>query len=76
MFDFTANRSFNTEEKNMSEVNGQFTQAVVSLYCVYCCKIIQQRMLVVDNFHVKIRYTYTHFYPYVFKSCIGFMLSN
>ena len=54
----------------------QFAQAIVSLYRVYCWKIIQQRMLVVDNFHVKIRYTYTHFFSYVFESCIGFMLSN
>ena len=55
---------------------GQFTQAVVSLYWVYCWKIIQQRMLVIHNFHVKIRYIYTHFFSYVFKSCIGFVLSN
>ena len=36
--------------------------AFVSLYSVYCWKIIQRRMFVVDNFHVKIRYTYTHFF--------------
>ena len=50
----------------------QFTH---SLYRVYCWKIIQKRMIAVDNFHVKIRHTYTHFF-HVFKSCIGFMLSN
>ena len=33
-------------------------------------------MLVVDKFHVKIRHTYTLFFSYVFKICIGFMLSN
>ena len=47
-------------------------------------------MLVVDNFHVKIRYTYTHFFSNIFlkvvliscyshmffKSSIGFWLSN
>ena len=37
---------------------GQFTQAVVSLYWVYCWTIIQQCMLVVDNFHVKNWYTF------------------
>ena len=41
---------------------GQFTQAVVSLYWVYCWTIIHQCMLVVGNFHVKLRYTYTHFF--------------
>ena len=46
---------------------GQFTQAVVSLYWVYCCEIIQQRMFVVDNFHVKIRYTYKHFFHMFLK---------
>ena len=40
---------------------GQLPQAFVSLYRVYCWKIIQQCMLVVDNFHVKIRYTYTRY---------------
>ena len=56
---------------------GQFAQAVVSLYWVYCWKFIQQRMLVVDNFYIKIRCTYTHFFSNVFKSCIGgFMLSK
>ena len=52
---------------------GQFTQAVVLLYLVYCWKIIQQRMLVVNNFHIKIRYIYRYLL-HVFKSCIGFML--
>ena len=33
-------------------------------------------MFVVDNFHAKIRYTYTHIFSYVFKTCIGFVLSN
>ena len=32
------------------------------LYSVYCWTNIQQCMLVVDNFHVKIQYTYTHFF--------------
>ena len=41
---------------------GQFIQAGVSLYSVYCWKIIQQRMLVVDNFHIKIPYTNTYFF--------------
>ena len=36
------------------------SQVVVSLYWVYCWKIIQQCILVVDNFHIQIRYTYTH----------------
>ena len=33
-------------------------------------------MPVVDNFHVKIRYIYTHIFLYVFKSCNGFIQSN
>ena len=37
---------------------GQFTQAVVSLYWMYCWTIIQQYMLVGDNFKVRIRYTF------------------
>ena len=45
---------------------------VVSFYWVYCWKIIQQRMLVVDNFHVKIRYTYIHFFSYVFQKLYWF----
>ena len=45
---------------------GQFTQAV-SLYWVYYWKIIQQRMFVVNNFHAKIRYTYTHFFHIFLK---------
>ena len=99
------------------EHNWLVTQVVVSLYWVYCWRIIQQCMLVVDNFYVKIQYTYTHFFhwsihasrcivvlsvllddytivyacywsfsfknpkhlytflSYVFKSCIGFVLS-
>ena len=48
---------------------GQFT------HWVYCWKIIQQRMFVVDSSHVKIRYTYTHFF-HVFKSCVSFVLPN
>ena len=32
-------------------------------------------MIVIDNFHVKIRYTYPYFFI-CFKSCIGFVLSN
>ena len=59
-----------------SKIFGQFTQVVVSLYWVYYWTIIQQCMLVVDNFHVKIRYTYTHFFHMFFKSCVGFVLSN
>ena len=35
----------------------------------------RQCMLVVDNFHVKIRYISTHF-SYVFSSCTGIALSN
>ena len=35
-----------------------------------------QRMLVVENFHVKIRYSYTHFFHMFFKCCVGFVLSN
>ena len=46
---------------------GQFTQALVSLYWVYCWKIIQQHMLVADNFQLKIRYTYTHFFHILLK---------
>ena len=30
---------------------GQFSQSIVSLYCVYCGTKIQQWMLIVDNFH-------------------------
>ena len=42
-----------------------------------CIKyIIRQCVLVVDNFRVKIRYTYTHIFSYVFKSCIDSVLSN
>ena len=33
-------------------------------------------MLVVDNFDVNIRYTYTQFFSYVLKNCMCFMLSN
>ena len=52
------------------------TRRCIVVYRVYCWTIIQQCMLVVDNFHVKIRYTYTHFCHMFFKSCIGFVLSN
>ena len=50
--------------------SGQFTQAIVTLYWVYYKTIIQQCMLIVDNSHVKIRYT---FFSYVFKSCLSFV---
>ena len=55
---------------------GEFTQADVSLYWMYCVTIIQHCMHVAVNFHVKIRYIYKHFFSYVFKSCIVFVLSN
>ena len=52
--------------------------------CIECIvlKIIQQRMIVVDNFHTKICYTYTHlfhmFIKVVLVSCyqIGWMKKN
>ena len=47
---------------------GQFTQAVVSLYWVYCWTIIQQSMFVVDHFHAKFRYIYTHFFHMFLKA--------
>ena len=45
-------------------------RCIVVLYWVYCWKIIQQRMLVVD------RLIHIFFFHIFFKSCIGFMLSN
>ena len=42
-------------------------EAVILLYWVYCWRIIQQCMLIVDNFHVKCRYTYTHFFHLLLK---------
>ena len=43
-------------------INVQFIQTVVSLYWVYCWTIIQRVwILVVENFDIKIRYTYKHF---------------
>ena len=47
-------------KENGANTHGQSTQAVVSLYCVYCWKIIQQRMLV-DNFYVKLQYKHIFF---------------
>ena len=44
--------------------------------CVYCWKIIQQRMLVFDNFHVKMLYTYTHFSHMFFEISVGFVPTN
>ena len=62
--------------KNSIKLFGQSTQAVVPLYWVYWCRIIQQRMLVIDNFHEKIRYIFTHFFHIFFKSSIAFVLSK
>ena len=50
---------------------GQFTQGVVLLYWVYCSKIIQQRILVVENFHLKTPYTYK-FFSYIFQKLYWF----
>ena len=59
---------------------GQYTQDVVSLYWVYCWTIIQQSMLVADNFHMKIQYTNTHSFHWAIHNkplyhCIGYILS-
>ena len=52
------------------------SRCIVIWSVLYCWTIIQQCMLVVDKFHVKMRYTYTHFLHMFFKSFVGSELNK
>ena len=59
---------FSTKVSVFLEETPQLGNSHKSLYsCIEC--------IVVDNFLIIIRYTYTHFFIYVVKSCISFVLS-